>query len=336
MAADPRDTVISLSNLSRTYKVVERETGLRGALRSLVKRKWKTIEAVRDVSFSLRRGEIVGFLGPNGAGKTTTIKVLAGLLFPTQGEVSVLGHTPYQRKAEFLRSISLIMGRRDQLIWDIPAMDSYEFFRVVFGIPREDYRRTLDDLVSLFGIGHVLNKPVRNLSLGERMKCELVGALLHKPQVLFLDEPTIGLDVLAQQSFREFIKQYNRLYDATVVLTSHYMGDVDALCNRVLFIDQGRLTYEGDISSLIRQFLPYKHLSIKLSDDRGREFLDSIGEIVEEGKDKVTVRVASKRIGEVLGELIARVPLEDVTIVDPPTTELIKYVYQQGSRLNAA
>jgi len=255
---------IRVRNLSKTYVVHERELGLVAALKSLYNRKFKEVHAVEDVSFDVSQGEMIAFLGPNGAGKTTTIKMLSGLLYPSAGEVSVLGYKPFERDKRLLKQLSLIMGRRDQLIWDIPAIESFEFFRLLYGVPKQDYRRILDDLSDLMELGPLLTKPVRNLSLGERMKCELVGALLHTPKVLFLDEPTLGLDILAQHKFRDYIRGYNQRYGATIVLTSHYVPDVEDLCDRVVFIDQGKLIFDGSLSSLVNRLMPHKLITISI------------------------------------------------------------------------
>ena len=254
--------VVCVHQLSKTYVVSEREAGLGAALKSLVHRKTRQVKAVDQISFEIRQGEVVGFLGPNGAGKTTTLKMLSGLLYPTQGEATVLGAVPSKRDAAYLRQITLVMGQRNQLIWDIPAADSFELSRAIYRIPRPIYRETFDELVELLDLGPLLSKPVRNLSLGERMKCEVAGALLHRPKVLFLDEPTIGLDVIAQRRIRAFLKEYNARHDATVLLTSHYMADVEALCKRVIIIHHGHLVYDGELARLGEQFIAYKTIII--------------------------------------------------------------------------
>ena len=259
-------SAIHVQNLHKTYIVVEREAGVRAALASLVHRSKKEIPAVDGISFDLAPGEIVGFLGPNGAGKTTTLKMLSGLLHPTAGQVSVLGFLPWKRDKSFLRQITLVMGQRNQLVWDIPAADSFELNRAIYRIPPADYRRTLNELVELLDLGPLLRKPVRNLSLGERMKCEIAAALLHRPQVVFLDEPTIGLDVTMQRRIRSFIAEYNLRYGATVLLTSHYMADVEALCRRVIVIHHGRLLFDGNLADLVRRFTAHKTIVVQLGE----------------------------------------------------------------------
>jgi ABC-2 type transport system ATP-binding protein len=320
---------ISVRNLSRTYVVHERDLGLVAAVKSLVQRKYKQVHAVQDVSFNVAQGELIGFLGPNGAGKTTTIKMLSGLLYPTAGECTVLGHKPFSREKSLLKQISLVMGRRDQLIWDIPALESFEFFRLLYGVPKADYQRILNDLSDLMEIGPLLKKPVRNLSLGERMKCELVGALLHRPKVLFLDEPTLGLDVLAQQKFRDYIRQYNRRFEATIILTSHYVPDVEDLCDRVIFIDEGKLIFDGSLTGLVEQLLPYKLITVSIEGGSPRD-MRAYGQEVARHNGHLTLQVAKEQTVGVTSRLVANLPVKDLVIKDPPLEDLIKHVYKHG------
>src|SRR6187455_2141633 len=256
--------IIEAERLTKVYRVYQKKEGLLGALRGLFRREHKEIRAVDDVSFTIQPGEIVGFLGPNGAGKTTTLKMLAGLLHPTSGEADALGFTPWQRDDAFLGRMALIMGQRNQLQWDIPVIDSYELNRAIYGVPREDFRQRVDELVELLELGELIRKPVRNLSLGERMKVEIAGSLLHRPDVLFLDEPTIGLDVTMQRRIRGFIGEYNARSGATTLLTSHYMADVEALCKRVIVIHHGKLLFDGDLVGLIARFAPHKTIVVDL------------------------------------------------------------------------
>lgn len=316
---------VHIHQLSKTYTVHEREAGLSSAVRSLVRRKQREIRAVDKVSFDVPAGEIVGFLGPNGAGKTTTLKMLSGLLHPTGGELSVLGYTPWQRQPDFLRQIALIMGQRSQLIWDIPAGDSFELNRVIYRIPEADYRAALDELVALLDLGDLIQKPVRNLSLGERMKCEIAGALLHRPGVLFLDEPTIGLDVTMQRRIRTFIGEYNRRTGATVLLTSHYMADVEALCKRVIIIDHGQILFDGDLAALVRRFSPHKTIVIDFQN--GAVDLSRFGEVVAQDVGQVTLRVSKAEAAQVTGRILAEYPILDLTIQDPPIEEIIEQVF---------
>lgn len=321
--------VIILDNLSKTYLVPERDAGVLAAARSLVQRHHREIKAVDHVSFTVEPGEVVGFLGPNGAGKTTTLKMLSGLLHPTSGIGRVLDFEPWQRKRDFLKVITLVMGQRNQLNWDIPASDSFELNRVIYRVPMAQYRQTLDELTELLDLGPLISKPVRNLSLGERMKCEIAAALLHRPQVLFLDEPTIGLDVTAQRRIREFIREYNRRHNATILLTSHYMADVEALCKRVVVIHHGRILFDGPLTDLVKRFSPHKTIGIEL--DRQVDAVDYalFGEVVEQGEGRVLLRVAKADTTKVAGRLLAELPVIDLTIEDPPIEEVIEQVFAQ-------
>src|SRR5437879_399707 len=257
---------IYVRNLSKVFRVHEREEGLVATLRSLFKRTFKEVPAVRDVSFDIGEGEVVGFLGPNGAGKTTTLKMLSGLLYPTAGEVHVLGLRPWRRERQLLSAITLVMGNRSQLVWDIPAADSMRVLQEIFHLPEARYKQTLDELTDLLDLQPLLHKPLRNLSLGERMKVEFAAALIHGPRVLFLDEPTIGLDVTMQSRIRHFVAEYNRRTGATVLLTSHYMDDVVPLCKRVIVIHRGRLLYDGPLADLAERMAPYKIITATLHD----------------------------------------------------------------------
>src|SRR5881275_227048 len=282
LSASPYD--ISVADLCKTYTVPEREAGLKSSLKSLVRRKTRAVRAVDAISFDIEPGEVVGFLGPNGAGKTTTLKMLAGLLYPTGGEARVLGFVPSKRERDYLRQMTMVMGNRNQLQWDIPALDSFELNRAIYRLRREDYLAMRDELVDLLEVGDLVRKPVRNLSLGERMKVEIVGALLHRPQVLFLDEPTIGLDVTMQKRIRTFIDEYNQRHGATVLLTSHYMADVEALCKRVIVIHHGQILFDGALASLANEFAAYKTIGVLLED--GNAELDRYGEVISRDGDR--------------------------------------------------
>jgi ABC-2 type transport system ATP-binding protein len=318
---------ILVRDLYKTYIVPEREAGVRAALKSLFHRKKSEVRAVDGISFQLQPGEIVGFLGPNGAGKTTTLKMLSGLLHPTSGEMSVLGFVPSKRDRSFLRQITLVMGQRNQLIWDIPAADTFELNRAVYRIPPADYRRTLDELTELLDLGPLLRKPVRNLSLGERMKCEIAAALLHRPLVVFLDEPTIGLDVTMQRRIRTFIAEYNRRFGATVLLTSHYMADVEALCKRVIVIHHGRLLFDGDLSKLVKQFTATKTIVVSLGGCEAD--LGSYGEVMSCTDGNITLRVPKADTARVTARILSDLPVLDLTVEDPPIEEVIDRVFQQ-------
>jgi len=318
---------IRIRDLRKTYKVAERAPGVRAALKSLVRRTVQEVPAVDGISFDLAPGEIVGFLGPNGAGKTTTLKMLSGLLYPTSGEVTVLGRIPSMREKEFLRQITLVMGQRNQLVWDIPAADSFELNRVIYRIPSKDYHQTLDELVALLDLEPLLRKPVRNLSLGERMKCEVAAALLHKPRMVFLDEPTIGLDVTMQRRIRAFIAEYNRRYGATVLLTSHYMADVEALCRRVVVIHHGRLLFDGELSALLERFTAHKTIIVRLEDCQTD--LRAYGEVLSCEDGVATLRVPKTRTARVTERLLADLQVIDLTVEDPPIEEVIDLVFSQ-------
>jgi ABC-2 type transport system ATP-binding protein len=320
------DPVIRVRDLRKTFRVPERDAGLRASVRSLVRRRHRDVDAVAGVSFDVAAGEVVGFLGANGAGKTTTLKMLSGLLHPSSGEVAVLGHTPARREREFLRRITLVMGNRNQLQWDIPALDSFEMNRAVYRIPDEEFRRTRDELVELLEIGDLVRKPVRNLSLGERMKAETAAALLHRPQVLFLDEPTIGLDVSAQKRLRGFLAEYNRRTGASILLTSHYMADVQALCNRVVVIDAGTVLYDGGLRALTTRFSAHQTITVRLPD--GAADLSGYGEVLESTADgRTSLRVPKARAGAVAARLLADHRVTDLTIEDPPIEDVIEQVF---------
>ncbi len=319
--------VIQLERLGKTYIVPEREAGLKAAMRSFFKRSNRQVKAVDEISFSVSSGEVVGFLGPNGAGKTTTLKMLSGLLYPSSGSAAVLGFTPSRRDREFLSQITLVMGQRQQLVWDIPALDSFELNRAVYRIPEDEFRRTRDELIDLLEMKDLVGKPVRNLSLGERMKAEIIGALLHLPKVLFLDEPTIGLDVTMQRRIRTFIAEYNQRYGATVLLTSHYMADVEALCKRVIVIHHGRLLFDGDLSGLVERFSPQKKIVVALAD--ASIDLRGYGDVIHREDDRITLRVNKADVPKVTVRLLTDLPVVDLVVEDPPVEDVIEMVFSQ-------
>jgi ABC-2 type transport system ATP-binding protein len=322
--------IIQVEDLHKHYQVAEREPGIAAAFRSLIRRKTRTVKAVDGITFAIEPGEIVGFLGPNGAGKTTTLKMLSGLLHLTSGSVRVLGHEPFRRERAYLTQITLVMGQRNQLWWDIPAADSYELNRAIYSIPQDDYRRTLAELVDLLELGDLIQKPVRNLSLGERMKCEIAGALLHRPKVLFLDEPTIGLDVTAQRRIREFLLEYNRRYDATILLTSHYMADVEALCERVLVIDHGQIIFTGALHDLAARYHTHKTIVVTAGEHPLPEngHLAAFGEIVSRDDDGVSLRVRREEVTGVMARMLAELDVSDLTITDPPIEVAIERIFE--------
>lgn len=321
--------IIKVEHLSKHYKVPVREAGLKAATRSLFKRSHKTIKAVDDISFQIEAGEVVGFLGPNGAGKTTTLKMLSGLLFPTEGTPDVLGYQPSRRQAEFLRQITLVMGNRSQLAWDLPALDSFDLQRAIYSIPRAEFEKTRDEFIELLEIKELVQKPIRNLSLGERMKMEIVGSLLHRPKVLFLDEPTIGLDVTMQRRIRKFIAEYNQRTGATVLLTSHYMADVEALCKRVIVIHNGRLLFDGDLSGLVDRFSAFKTIGVTLENGYGS--FSQYGEVLNQEAGHVTLRIPREKTPEVTARILAEQPVDDLTVEDPPIEDVIEKVFSQNS-----
>ncbi len=321
---------VHVDGLVKYYRVHHREAGLRGSLRSAFRRQYEQVKAVDGISFDIQQGEIVGFLGPNGAGKTTTLKCLSGLLYPTAGEATVLGFTPFKRENEYLRQFTLVMGQRNQLLWDLPAMETFLVNQAIYGVPEQQFRETLDELVGLLDLQPLLTKQVRKLSLGERMRCELAASLLHRPRVLFLDEPTIGLDVTAQAIIREFISAYNRRYGATVLLTSHYMADVTALASRILVIEQGRLMYDGDLQALVEQTAPYKLLRLTLETPLEPADLVGLGELQESEGLKVTLRVPRKATKDAAAKALATLPVADVAVEEPPVEEIIREVFRRG------
>ncbi len=318
---------IHVEDLRKTFVVPEREAGLRAAARSLVRRRTKEVRAVDGISFDIGPGEVVGFLGPNGAGKTTTLKMLSGLLYPTGGEARVLGYVPSRREKDFLRQITLIMGNRNQLEWDIPALDSFELNRAIYRVTEAQFRETRDELIELLDLQDLVRQPVRNLSLGERMKVEIVGSLLHLPKVLFLDEPTIGLDVTMQKRIRSFIAEYNQRHGATVLLTSHYMADVEALCRRVVVIHHGRILFDGNLSGLSGQFAAYKTIGVTLEDDAAD--LARYGEVINRDGATTTLRVPKEETSRVTARLLSEHSVMDLTIEDPPIEDVIELVFAQ-------
>ena len=318
---------IEVNQLVKHYQVHRKEAGLAGSLRAFVRRTYETVRAVEDVSFRIEAGEMVGFLGPNGAGKTTTLKVLSGLLHPTAGRVTVNGHVPFARDHGFLKQITLVMGQKQQLLWDLPAQETFEVNRVIYDVPLEQYRRTLRELTELLELGDLLQKQVRKLSLGERMKCELAAALLHLPRVLFLDEPTIGLDVTMQARVREFVAEYNRRHGATVLLTSHYMADVTALCRRIIVINRGRLLYDGNLQQLIERVAPHKTIHLTLSRAVPAEELVRYGMLQQLDGLEALVAVPRTETTHVGARMLAELPVADINIAEPPIEEIISEVF---------
>ncbi|TVY08273.1 ABC transporter ATP-binding protein [Paenibacillus cremeus] len=336
--------MIEVEHLTKHYQVHEREGGFLASLGSLFHRKYRTVKAVDDISFHIPEGQIVGFLGPNGAGKTTTMKVLTGLLHPTSGQVKVGGYVPFEHKNAFKRRISMVMGQKSQLIWDVPAIESFLVNKAIYEIEHKEYQATLETLVELLDLGAILHKPVRQLSLGERMKCELAAALLHRPDILFLDEPTIGLDVHMQEVMRRFIADYNRSYKATILLTSHYMADVTALCERVMVIAQGQLLYDGGIAQLIERYSRLKRIKLQFAPElpdqelkqQLRQAIQRVdgAEIVDAGEElQVELEVPREQVSTISAMLLSQFPVVDLTIEDPSVESIIGQAYtSQGAR----
>jgi ABC-2 type transport system ATP-binding protein len=325
--------VIHVRELSKVYRVHRRPPGFAAALRSVFRRKYESVQALDRLSFEIAAGERVGFLGPNGAGKTTTLKILSGLLHPTSGEATVAGFVPHQRVTTFLKTITLVMGQKQQLLWDLPPSETYAMNTALYDLPRKEAEATLATLVELLEVGELIGKPTRQLSLGERMKCELVAALLHRPRVLFLDEPTIGLDVSMQARIRQFIREYNERFEATVLLTSHYMEDVAALCPRVIVIDKGRLIYDGELRDLVRRIRPEKRITIRLSAPADPERLGRLarlGEVSSQTGDQLILTVPMTRVNEVLRDALALLEVGDLAVEDPPLEEVMRELFKKG------
>ncbi len=324
-------SIITVDNLGKTYPVAIKDPGFAGTLKHFWHRNYRQIAAVKDVSFEIAAGEVVGFLGPNGAGKTTTLKMLTGLIHPSAGRVRVAGHVPFRRESAFLSKITLVMGQKQQLLWDLPAIDSLRINAAVYGIPDKIFRYRVDQLTEMLGLKDKLNQPVRKLSLGERMKAELLAALLHQPQVLFMDEPTLGLDVNAQASVREFLREYNRQYQATILLTSHYMADITALCKRVLLVYEGSLFYDGSLEDLLDRFSPYRELRVELKTLPDLRSLSSYGEMAGVEGHSVRFLIQREAMTSTVARLLAELEVTDLTVTDPPIEEIIGKVFQTGN-----
>ncbi|NOK60844.1 MAG: ATP-binding cassette domain-containing protein [Chloroflexi bacterium AL-W] len=319
--------MITVRDLQKHYQVHDKEPGFIGSLRSFIHRKTRTVRAVEGVSFHIATGEMVGFLGPNGAGKTTTLKMLSGLLHPTNGHADIAGFTPRERHSDFLKMITLVMGQKQQLIWDLPALDSFRVNQAIYEIPDDEYRQTMHEFNEILELDGILKKQVRKLSLGERMKCELAAALLHRPKILFLDEPTIGLDVNMQVRIRGFVAEYNRRFNATIILTSHYMADVTALCQRIIVIDKGQIVFDGNLSLLIEQIAPSKIIRIELAHPITDAQLRYFGEIHTHDGLRAELRVPRATTSTIAAQLLTELPIADVTIEDPPIEEVIGQVF---------
>jgi ABC-2 type transport system ATP-binding protein len=328
--------MIRARDLTKHFKVHRRKPGFAAAMKSLVRRKYDVVKAVDGVTFTIEKGERVGFLGPNGAGKTTTLKVLSGLLHPTSGEVEVAGHVPFRREAELLGKITLVMGQKSQLIWDLPPSETYAMNRAIFDVPHAEFDKTLGELTELLELGSLVDKPTRQLSLGERMKCELAAALLHGPTTLFLDEPTIGLDVAMQVAIRDFVRSYNQRHEATVILTSHYMDDVVALCPRIIVIDQGTLIHDGDLRQLIKTMDPDKRVSFTLVAPASDEDIAKLGTVMTREAQRITRKVAEGNLPGVVGHLLGTLKAADLAIEDPPLEDILRDMFGKAKAARPA
>ncbi|MDJ0581844.1 ATP-binding cassette domain-containing protein [Crocosphaera sp.] len=324
-------SVIDVKNLSKLYKVSLKKPGLKGTINHFFKRKYRDIVAVKDVSFTINSGEIVGFLGANGAGKTTTLKMLTGLIHPSTGNIKIVNHTPFKRNATFLKKMSLVMGQKQQLLWDLPAVDSLKINAAVYEIPDKIFQQRLQELAEMLSIKEQLNQPVRKLSLGQRMKAELLAALLHHPQVLFLDEPTLGLDVNSQAAIRSFLKDYNERYQATILLTSHYMADITVLCERVLLIHEGQLIYDGNLEDLVEKFTPYKEVNIELSYSLSPEKLAQYGKVETMKGQEVRLLVKQEDLTDTIAKILAQLEVNDLSVSDPPIEEVVSQIFSRGN-----
>ncbi|HEX4620912.1 MAG TPA: ATP-binding cassette domain-containing protein [Myxococcaceae bacterium] len=326
--------MISVRNLHKHYEVHKRAPGVKAALRSVFRRAYTTVKAVDGISFEIKAGERVGFLGPNGAGKTTTLKVLSGLLHPTSGEVTIDGHIPKRREDAFLKKIMLVMGQKQQLIWDLPPADTFEMNRAIYDVPKAQFAETVSELSHLLELGDLVDKPSRQLSLGERMKCELAAALVHRPQVLFLDEPTIGLDVSMQAVIRSFIKAYNEKYGATLMLTSHYMDDVAALCPRVIVIDKGQISYDGELDALVERIRPEKRVVIHLDKPIEAAALAALGKVVSHEPARAVIQVSKDVVNTTVARVLA-LGVRDLTVENAPLEEVMSELFSR-TRANGA
>ena len=321
--------IINVSHLSKSYRVFQKQEGFGASLRSLFHREYKEVEAVRDISLSVEQGEFVAFLGPNGAGKTTTLKLLSGVIYPTGGSAQVMGYVPWERNNEYRRRFALVMGQKNQLWWDLPAQESYRLHQQIYRIDKADYDTTLSELTALLGVEKLLGRPVRELSLGERMKMELIAALLHSPEVLFLDEPTIGLDVVAQHNIQEFLKYYQEKRKITILLTSHYMKDIAALCRRVVVIAQGQIQYDGSLSGIVDKFSASKIVTLQLQEGQDASGLERFGDLQSIELPRVRFQCDRKEVSKTLSEILREYAVADIAVEDPPLEEVIAKLFTE-------
>lgn len=321
--------VIEVNHLNKAFRTYKKQPGFFGALKGLFHRQYEQTVAVNDVSFRIEPGELVGFLGPNGAGKTTTLKMLAGLLYPSSGEANVLGHTPWERHDHYRRQFALVLGQKNQLWWDLPAHESLELNAKIYGIPRDRFRAIVGEMIELLGVKDKLNVSVRELSLGERMKMELIASLLHQPKVLFLDEPTIGLDVTSQKTVRDFIRQHNAEQKTTILLTSHYMADIQELCKRVIIIDHGKIFFDGKLDEIVDRFADFKLVTIQYDREKGCPGgdLSRYGVVVEQTEEAIKFKVKRDRVISICKSLLDELPVSDIDIQEVPIEDVIRQIF---------
>jgi ABC-2 type transport system ATP-binding protein len=321
--------IIDIKNLSKSYRIYQKSEGIGSAIRGLFHREFREVHAVRSINLQVEQGEFVAFLGPNGAGKTTTLKLLSGVIYPSDGSASVMGYTPWERDNDYRRRFALVMGQKNQLWWDLPAQESYRLHQRIYRIEPADYKRTLDELTDLLDVGELLGRPVRELSLGERMKMELIAALLHSPDILFLDEPTIGLDVVAQHKIQEFLKYYQQKRQITILLTSHYMKDIAALCKRVVVIAKGQIQYDGSLSGIIDKFSASKIITLQLNEGQSADGIAAYGEIETIELPRVRFRCERSVVSRNLASILQNYSVADVAVEDPPLEEVISDLFSQ-------
>lgn len=324
------DVIIKVKNLCKTYEYTEREAGLKNSFKNLFKSEKKFKKAVNDIGFQIKKGELIGFLGPNGAGKTTTLKMLSGILTPTSGKISVLGFEPIKRQKEYQMRFAFVMGQKSQLWWDLPPMESFILNKKIYEVSDEEFERNLGEMVELLDVGEIINKQVRQLSLGERMKCELIAALIHNPEVLFLDEPTIGLDVVAQKKIRDFIRKYNEKIKTTIILTSHYMEDIAQLCERIVIIDQGKILYDGKLDDLIEKYAPNKRATFYFSGKIGRDEFEKFGHVSEFEVGRVSFEIPRNEIKDFTGKILScDFAIEDIEIDEESIENIIRNIFSR-------